>query len=106
MFFVQLRHLILTVQTYTQATKSNPDRPSIKYYSIAAQWNFSSKARKLCCLCHKIDTLTIFKLIPGLGSANMDATIDAVHLTAVMPGDSPIANFTPIYRTAFGAVGN
>ena len=36
----------------------------------------------------------------------MDATIDVVHWTAVMPGDRPIANFTPIYRTAVGAVGD
>jgi hypothetical protein len=36
----------------------------------------------------------------------MDTTVDVVRLTAVMPRDRPIANFTPIYRTAFGAVGD
>ncbi|MCW6053941.1 hypothetical protein K4039_28785 [Lyngbya sp. CCAP 1446/10] len=36
----------------------------------------------------------------------MDATVNVVDLTAVMPGELPIAQFYTYYGTAFGDVGD
>ena len=59
--------------------------------SLINRWNLRSAGRKYCCLCPKIDTLTFFKLMSGLRFADMDATVNVVDLTAVMPGERPIA---------------
>jgi len=42
----------------------------------------------------------------GWGSADMDAAVNVVDLTAVMPGERPIAQFYTDYGTAFEAVGD
>jgi|GEM_PF-6236963 len=48
----------LTAAIYTQVKGSNFDRPSIKCY-LTDNYNLRSATRKLCCLCPKIDKLTI-----------------------------------------------
>ena len=51
-------------------------------------------------LCPNIDTLAFFKLMSGLKSADMEAKVELVNLTAVMPGYRPSAQLYTDSRSA------